>query len=220
MKKIIAFVLIVCISLSLTGCFNDTIKDSLDEYIDTISKGDELNNTGFSSMGIDDPDKFLPSLSFLTDYEYLEGTYFYRLDDNARKHFLNEGLFPEIAILALKYDETTYAAAKQTMLEEIKPYIMKPYEDEFFQYNNYYFYLNSWGYHFPKLFTMACYNDENCTLIFIGFSSSTKRETNSFDEKYKKKYLEDIKKNRGENIPSHPLSRELSQRESLRTRVA
>jgi hypothetical protein len=74
------------------------------------------------------------------------------------------------------------------MLEEIEPY-----EDEFFQYNDYYFYENvrgkhAWGDRFPKKFTMACYNDENHALIFIGLYSGA-------PSCLEDKYLEDIEGN-------------------------
>ena len=126
----------------------------------------------------------MPSISFLDEYEYLEGTYFWREDGS----WAPKNILPDIALLTLKYDESIYEDAKQMMLEKIKPY-----EDKFYQYNAYNFYINS-NHHtiandkeirFPKYFTMACYNDENCTLIFVGFYAQTVDE----------KYLEDIEGN-------------------------
>ena len=134
MKKLIAFVLIVCMSFCLTGCYKDIEKNSLEEYIACINQ----NKCGFSSKSIDSPKNFLPSISFLEDYEYLEGNYFWREDDPFRGLFTAQGVFPEIVLLSLKYDENTYYNAKQTMLEEIKPY-----NDKFYQYNDYHFYENS-----------------------------------------------------------------------------
>ena len=37
MKRTTAFILIVCMSLSLTGCYSGVVKDSLEEYIAQIS---------------------------------------------------------------------------------------------------------------------------------------------------------------------------------------
>jgi hypothetical protein len=184
MKKIISFILVIFISLNLTSCYNDLQKNSLEEYIASVNQ----HELGFSSHGIDKPEYFLPSISFLEDYEYLEGTYFWREDDSWREVFDQESVFPHIALLTLKYDESTYEKAKQTMLEEIEPY-----EDEFFQYNDYYFYENvrgkhAWGDRFPKKFTMACYNDENHALIFIGLYSGA-------PSCLEDKYLEDIEGN-------------------------
>ena len=186
MKKIISFILIICMSLGLTSCYQDLERNSLDEYIAGISKGNEGSKCGFSSVGIDDPDEFLPSSSFLNDYKYLEGTFFWREDDLLRGVFSTDGVFPEISLLALKYDETIYEDAKQTMLETIKPY-----DDQFYQYNDYNFYVNSWPSFFPEHFTMACYNDENHTLIFIGLYSGTLAGPSCLEDKY----LEDIEGN-------------------------
>ena len=185
MKKIISFILIICMSLGLTSCYQDLEKNSLDEYIAHINK----NKFGFSSLSIDKPKYFLPSISFLEKYEYLEGTYVLREYDIRRLVFDQETVVPHIALLALKYDENTYKEAKKTMLEEIKPY-----EDKFYYYNEYNFYLNSNHFdlvdggktRFPSAFTMACYNDENHTLIFMGLYISI-----PLDEKY----LEDIEGN-------------------------
>ena len=178
-------------SLGLTSCYNDVQNDSIEDYIACINKN---NNTGFSSKAIDTPEFFLPSVSFLEDYEYLEGTYFRRKDDPWRGAFSADEAFPEIALLTLKYDATTYEDAKQTMLEE-----MKPYNDKFYYYNEYNFYLNSNNFdiinsgksRFPENFTMACYNDENYTLIFMGLYSGTLAGPSCLDEKY----LEDIEGN-------------------------
>ena len=167
MKKIISFILIICMSLSLTSCYNDLQKNSLEEYVTQVTN----SKVGYSSLSIDNPEFFLPSISFLEKYEYLQGTYVLREYDSWRHVFDQETIFPCIALLALKYDESTYEEAKKTMLEEIKPY-----EDKFYYYNEYNFYLNSNHFdlvdggktRFPSAFTMACYNDENHTLIFMG----------------------------------------------------
>ena len=178
MKKIISFILIICMSLSLTSCYQDLERNSLEEYIAQIKR----SGLGFSSLEIDHPDYFLPNISFIEDYEYLEGSFFEYEDDVWKELFAPKDVFPDIVILALKYDESTYDEAKQTMLDEIKPH-----DNEVFQYNDYTFYVNHWKQYFPENFTMACYNDENCTLIFMGFHSSYPR----LDEKY----LEDIEGN-------------------------
>jgi len=184
MKKIISVILVMVMSFCLIGCNRSVVKDSLEEYITFINK----NEFGFTSLGIDHSKYFLPSRSFLEDYEYLEGTYFLRDEESWKEWFGFEENIPEIAILTLKYDASTYKEAKQVMLEEIQPY-----NDKFYYYNEYNFYLNSNHFdivndgktRFPSAFTMACYNDENCTLIFMGFYASA----------LDKKYLEDIEGN-------------------------
>ena len=190
MKKIISFILVMVMSLYLTSCYKDIKESSLEDYIACINQ----NKCGHSSSSIDSPKNFLPSISFLEDYEYLEGTYLWREDDPFRGFFTAKGVFPEIALLSLKYDENTYYEAKQTMLEEIQPY-----NDKFYQYNDYYFYENSnqinldpnQTSNFPKSFNMACYNDENYTLIFIGLYSGTLAGPSCLEDKY----LEDIEGN-------------------------
>ena len=181
-------------SLVLTSCYQDRERNSLDEYIARISKGNEGSKCGFSSVEIDHPEYFLPNTSFLNDYEYLEGTFFWREDDPWRGAFSADGVFPEISLLALKYDEAIYEDAKQTMLEKIKPY-----QDNIYPYDDYNFYLNSnhidiakdGETRFPRVFTMACYNDKNHTLIFIGLYSGTLAGPSCLEDKY----LEDIEGN-------------------------
>ena len=188
MRKIILILLIIFSSLSITGCYEDMEKNSLEEYIAFIKK----NKFGFSNTGIDHPKYFLPSISFFEDYNYVEGGYHWHDDDSMRGIFTTD-VRPEIVILYLKYDATVYLNAKQAMLEKIEPY-----NNKFYQYKNYVFYENSNEINlspglrnFPEDFTMACYNDENYTLIFIGLESVTIRGPSSLDEKY----LENIEDN-------------------------
>lgn len=187
MKKITYSILLILIIFGLTSCCQDLEKNSLDEYISCISK----NKCGFSSKSIDYPDYFLPSSSFLDDYNYLEGNYYWRQDDPLRGLFTTK-VQPEIVLLYVKYDENTYHNAKEFMLEKIKPY-----NNKFYIYNNYVFYENSnrikleGTRSFPKDFTMACYNDENYTLVFIGLYSGTLAGPSCLN----KKYLNDIENN-------------------------
>ena len=182
MKKIISLILVIAVSLGLASCYQDLEGNSLEEYIAYINK----NKFGFTAVGIDKPQYYLPSISFLEDYEYVEGTYFWREDGS----WAPKNILPDIALLTLKYDESIYEEAKQVMLEEITPY-----NDKLYYYNEYNFYLNSNHFdivndgktRFPSAFTMACYNDDNHTLIFMGFYSVP----SILDEKY----LEDIEGN-------------------------
>lgn len=195
MKKNIV-ILLVIFSLGLTGCYQDLEKNSLEEYVVFINK----NNFGFSNTGIDNPKYFLPSVSFVEDYDYVEGGYYWREDDMLRGIFTTNVL-PETVLLYLKYDESIYYSAKQTMLENIKPY-----GDKFYEYNNYIFYENSneinlspGERNFPEDFTMACYNDEKHTLIFIGLESVTLAGPSCIDNKY----LEDIDNNWGSFVEEY-----------------
>lgn len=55
----------------LSSCCYATEKNSLDEYKNKIVS----NEFGFSDIELDKPMYFLPSNTFLDDYEYLEGDY-------------------------------------------------------------------------------------------------------------------------------------------------
>ena len=186
MKKICCLVLVFLLCLTFNSCYQDLEKNSLDDYIVCINQ----NKCGFSSTGVDDPKLLLPNISFLQDYEYVNGEYYWREDDPFRGCCTTE-IFPEISFICLTYSENTYHNAKEIMIEKIKPY-----NDKFYEYNNYIFYENSNavssnGSRFPEDFMMACYNDENYTLIFMGLNSGTMAGPSCLDEKY----LNDIEKN-------------------------
>ena len=77
------------------------------------------------------------------------------------------------------------------MLTEIEPY-----DNNYYEYNDYVFFENS-NFHkllnrsVPKHFTMACYNDTICTLIFLGMDSLTMSGSYCLEDKY----LNDIEGN-------------------------
>lgn len=133
------------------------------------------NKFGYSSVETDHPDYFLPSLTFIQDFNYVDGKFYWRDEDPLRGLFTTN-VNPEISFLYLQYDESTYYNAKEFMLNKITPYDNKCYE-----YNDYVFYDNlnfinlgsTQKSNFSECFTMACYNDVNYTLIFIGFYSGT-----------------------------------------------
>ena len=187
-KYISALLIIISCFFTLSSCsvvlnddgvvFYDIEISSLQDYKDKVNR----HERGYSDFEIDLPKYFLPSLSFLEDFDYTEGTYYFFETDFNRLFFTNE-IEPSKAIICLKYDENAYSQAKDFMLQEIEPY-----EDKFFEYGNYVFYENSnfaeenglKG--FPLWFTMACYNDEKQTLCFLGFY--VPGGTTLFDEKY------------------------------------
>ena len=191
MKRLMSIVLITMCSLFLVGCYQDLEKNSLDEYILQINQ----NKIGYSSVEIDHPDYFLPSLTFIQDYNYIDGKYYWREDDPLRGLFTTN-VNPEISFLCLQYDETTYYNAKEFMLENIDPY-----NNIFYEYNNYIFFenlnaikLKSSSSRMPEWFTMACYNDKKYYLIFIGLYSGTLAGPSCLEEKY----INDIDNNWGD----------------------
>ena len=188
-KKFAIFILILLCCTSLVSCNKGIESNSLDEYISMVNS----SKVGNSSANIDDPEYFLPSVSFLQDYQYTEGKYYWR-QDNYRKGYFGIYVNPEISFLCLQYEETTYYNAKEFMLKEIEPY-----NNKFYEYNDYIFYENSNFINLeavnqtpesemPEIFTMACYNDKNHTLIFIGFFSEIFFELEA-------KYIENIEEN-------------------------
>lgn len=163
----------ICILLSflfiLSGC--SVIEyNSLDEYKELMKK----HGIGYSDVGIDSSDELLPSNTFLYDYEYLEGSYYYY--DNEVFNLPNEHYMPDRTLITLKYDNEKYYKAKECVLENIPQY-----GDYFYTYNNYQFYFNKnsmdrhYDEHPPEIFhwfTMACYNDENNMICFLGFNKT------------------------------------------------
>jgi hypothetical protein len=192
MKKIICLLLVLSSFFGLTSCsgtnflLDDILeKTSLEEYIVRIKRHGE----GYSEFELDRPGYFLPSVSFFDDYDYGDGGYYLREDFTFYPT-------PDISILYLRYDENIYLVAKEYMLEKIEPY-----DGKYYTYNNYVFYENSnfiemcaLGRRFPQWFTMACYNDTNYTLLFIGFFIAYYED---------EKYPTDIEENFGEFLEEH-----------------
>ena len=192
MKKLLYIFLLIISCFSMNGCYQDLYIDSLDEYIFAI----ENSPNGISSLSLDHPDYFLPSFTFLKDFEYIEGEYYLDEKDPLRELTAKEAI-PDTCLLYLKYEETVYIDAKQYMMDNIKPY-----NDKFYEYNNYIFYENSnkitfdkGERYFPSKFSMACYNDFNNSLIFLSFYNSY--------PKLEDKYINDINSNWGDFIEKY-----------------
>lgn len=189
MKKVICIILLLIFcTIALTGCVSTAEWEytSLPEYIEHIKLG---SHSGHSSWSLDNPAHLLPSVSFFDEYSYIEGGYY------CREHSIfGHPSRPELSIIYLRYNDSVYLEAKENMLEKIAPY-----NNKFYEYNNYIFYRNSnqialeydaEEYHkkFPLgRSTYACYNDENHTLIFLGIYTSH----STLDQKY----IEDIEGN-------------------------
>lgn len=129
MKKLINVILsFMCIVL-LSGCYQDFEETSLDEYILMINQ----NKFGYSSVETDHPNYFLPSFTFIQDFNYVDGKFYWRDDDPLRGLFTTN-VNPGISFLHLQYDESTYYNAKEFMLNKITPY-----DNKFYEYNGYVF---------------------------------------------------------------------------------
>lgn len=165
MKRFIYILSIFLISICLSGCYEDLYYSSFEDYVERINE----HSIGYSVYELDTPSYFLPSSTFIEDFEYIEGEYYFYEEDPIRPEKEN----PCITLLILRYSANEYSNAKNYMIENIQNY-----NDIVYEYENYNFYENSNFVNlkgirnFPKHFTMACYNDENHTLIFLGFYGS------------------------------------------------
>ena len=178
MKRVILLILIVLSCFGLTGCC-ETKMDSLEEYKHYISE----SKIGYSSKELDHPDYFLPTHTFLNDYEYIMGEYHY-YEHNPFCEIVTDKLPPDRTLIVLKYSESTYQEAKECVLNNIPKY-----DNYYYTYNDYQFYINKNfmdrfdGNYYPQIprwFTMVCYNDDNYMICFLGFCNSYPK----LDEKY------------------------------------
>ena len=162
MKKWMCIIVsLICIFMA-TGCSQAVYQDSLRDYIKFIDK----QGVGYSGYELDSPRHFLPTETFLLDYDYLEGE-FYLYEESV---FKIKKDVPATSLLILQYDKAIYDEAKQCMINNIPAY-----NDYTYEYGDYIFYENANFINIkqerliPKWFTMACYNDEKQILCFIGF---------------------------------------------------
>lgn len=185
MKRILVLIvvlLVISFIFCSCGCeYNDEYRDSLDGYREWIEKYGQ----GFSEVELDDPNYFLPSTTFLSDFEYEDGGYYYYSQDILRMS-IEDKRDSETVLLYLKYSKEEYQQAKDFTLEKLPiP------QEHIFEYGNYIFYenvkyleLHSVG--MLDLFTMVCYNDEKCTLIFLGYEDGYPGLSEQEKENYKK----------------------------------
>ena len=167
--------------LGLTSCSNELFYyDSLDKYVEQI----EEQGIGYSIYELDMPELLLPSNTFITDYEYTNGSYkYYESGWFEKKHSST------ILILTLTYSNEIYVNAKEFAVANLDLTSKNK-----FIYNNYYFFENMahpkhYGTgkngnldengnnkFFPCWFTMFSYNDVKNILIFMGYYDELSKE--------------------------------------------
>ena len=168
MKKVLAAALLLVIAVTaLVSCSSSSSGYTFEEYEEKMRRG---GGSGFSNTSIDRAEHLLPSRKFISEYTYTDGGYHLA---RPRGKFLSKPFLNEKVILWLKYEEAEYQKAKAFMLEKIP---IK--EDRMYLYGDYVFYLN-YEKKLPIKFTMACYNDTNHTLIFLGACGSGLKENNA-----------------------------------------
>ena len=193
MKKFY-LILISILLVFLTSCCYEIEKNDLYDYKQYISE----SGIGYSDVELDHPDYFLPSRTFLTDYEYLTGNFYYY--ENSPFCDTDEHKYkPDRSFISLTYNKETYCLAKANVLKNIAVY-----NEKYYHYNDYQFYINKNfmdsidtqdSTKMPSWFTMVCYNDTNNTIIFLGFSQSY--------PKLDDKYLYNIDNNWGDFIKQY-----------------
>ena len=178
--------LFLLILFMLTSCCYKTEYNSLEEYKKKINE----TGLGYSSFELDKPEYFLPGNTFLEDFSYLNGEYFF-YEKSAFCDICGNEKMPDRVLLALEYDTASYYDAKEFVISNIPKY-----ENYSYSYYNYHFYMNgNFMERFsneelpeiPNWFTMVSYNDLNNMICFLGFH-------NSYPE-LDEKYLNDLENN-------------------------
>ena len=155
----------------LTSCCYKTEYNSLEEYKKKINE----TGLGYSSFELDKPEYFLPGNTFLEEFSYLNGEYFF-YENSAFCDICGNEKMPNRVLIALEYDTASYYDAKEFVISNIPKY-----ENYSYSYNNYYFYMNGKFMErfsddklpeIPNWFTMVSYNDLNNMICFLGFHNS------------------------------------------------
>lgn len=172
MKKIIcvliAFLLLILTSCSCSNKVN--YHNSLDEYKKEVKRSAHLPEPyGFSWEGLDWPNVFLPSATFLEDFDYITGGYVLREEDSIIP--VKDKYNADIVILYLEYGEVDYDSAKEFTIDNIFQY------GDVYSYNRYHFYRNNnyikkyYDPKYPQDFIYQCnwvgYNDDKQIIMFL-----------------------------------------------------
>lgn len=157
MKKTVLVILIFACTFSLCACSEHLSQSGLDYF--------RKSNGATSSFGI--ASDLLVSVEFLDTYPYLNGDFYHDYLDKG----WNEGTIDR-AFIWLTYERETYEQAKQECIETREGENPDLDGKQAFGFT---FYVNcEWDednelQKFPRYFTAFGYNDEKCTLVFIGF---------------------------------------------------
>ena len=148
MKKHLLILSLCCLLLS--SCAKD---------FQNFQSGLENFHSANSDHGL--CDGLIPD-DFIDLFEYMDGTYY--------KEYTSSGLFRDVcerSLVYFEYDDITYNNAKSYAIENL---ILD--EKQFAEYGGYSFFTNKTREHdtgYPRNFKVYGYNDENNTLVFLGF---------------------------------------------------
>lgn len=145
MRKILILFVVIIIVLSSFACSPIKICGLNNFNINDSSTGLNL--------------KLLPSDDFLFDYRYIEGDYCYFDEEDWIWGF-------EKTIIYLRYTQEEYIKAKKHCLSKFLLSDIHKYK-----YSGFEFYENTLNFSgtYPNQFNMFGFNDETCTLIFLGY---------------------------------------------------
>ena len=152
--------------INTLNVINEIKNDIKKEHID-YSKGvdPELYNPNLSSVGI--TSELIPEY-FLDNFEYSDGKFYYHSD-----YYGFFGLeATEKSLFYLEYTEKNYQTVKEYVLTQMGLDFASEKK-----YNNYIFYIypsRQYSYTFPYRYSLAGYNDEKLTFIFIGSTCEKK----------------------------------------------
>ena len=160
LNKLTAVILLTVLALYLSSCSTTIERNSLVEYKECIIENKYA--TGFSSLGLDDPKYFLPNDTFIEDYTYVDGGY-YLLENDP----FSSDTQPSRCILWLKYDANIYNEAK-AVVDGILSLAEKTYSFDTYVFSLHQDLRENQTFT-PDWFTMVGYNEQTCTLFFLGF---------------------------------------------------
>lgn len=166
MKKIVAFIVIICCVLSLSSC--KTEKRGIEHH--------SPNNSSYELCVALIPNELLEL------YEYEDGNYYYYSNEAVLKPSV------EKVIMNLTYNEEVYANAKNYILENMSLDFENTRE-----HNGYVFYINLLYYNmFPTKYNMVAINDKKRTLVFFGSLDYSNLESKNGYQIDFGKYLKDV----------------------------
>jgi hypothetical protein len=185
-KKVLSIVLGVLLTFSFVSCSSLDWRDAIVVTTKGLSNYQKYQND--SGVNVYQINIHLIPENMLSEYSYLNGDYYYHIDP--RLHIQES---PAVSILYLKYSDEVYSEAKEYMLENTD------YTEEIhYTYNGYEFYENltmpkAFGHldqygnnkYSYNWFNMISYNDQNNTLVFLGFCH------------YRKNYLKEMVQTQG-----------------------
>lgn len=162
MKRILLFIIIICVSLTFSSCYEEypVVRNGIDEF--------EIGDGG---MLYELNDYLIPSETFLKDFSYIDADYHFV---ERTKYWWLPITYEEKALLEATYEPDAYIQAKEYCLQE-----MELSDTVIIEYNGYTFIDNNeltleknYNNAFPMYFNMLVYNDRLNRLIFMGYYNS------------------------------------------------